>query len=245
MWQEHLHATLTGMRLHQLKSDRCVWVKKNIIVLAYVDDWLIAGTSRDTTSCLEQLRQSFSLKHSTVLTSSQQPLRFLSCESTSADIRMTSRSVLRDPTTTACSRTWTSTTIAILHQHHACSDLQHNKIHIWILTDITSTAKLLACSSGQHRYVLTPSLKQKTTFDILHHLQNGIGNISSTLSGTSREPCATSSSSHLSYLKVTHYLFGSRYLCTSTPTVTVTWPQTSTLASLPLAQLPVAFNSRT
>ena len=76
MWQEHLHSTLRGMRLHQLKSDRCVWVKKNIIVLAYVDDLLIAGTSRDTTSFLAQFRQSFSLKHSTVLTS-QQPLRFL------------------------------------------------------------------------------------------------------------------------------------------------------------------------
>ena len=49
MWQEHLNATLRDMQLHQLKSDRCVWVKKNIIVLAYVDDLLIAGTSRDTT----------------------------------------------------------------------------------------------------------------------------------------------------------------------------------------------------
>ena len=76
MWQEHLNATLRDMQLHQLKSDRCIWVKKNIIVLAYVDDLLIAGTSRDTALFLEQLRQSFSLKHSTVLTS-QQPLRFL------------------------------------------------------------------------------------------------------------------------------------------------------------------------
>ena len=29
MWQEHLNATLRGMHLHQLKSDRCVWVKKH------------------------------------------------------------------------------------------------------------------------------------------------------------------------------------------------------------------------
>ena len=40
-WQEHLHSTLKGMHLHQLKSDRRVWAKMNIIVLAYVDDLLI------------------------------------------------------------------------------------------------------------------------------------------------------------------------------------------------------------
>ena len=45
-------------------------------MLAYIDDLLIAGTSRDTASFLAQLRQSCSLKHSTALTS-QQPLRFL------------------------------------------------------------------------------------------------------------------------------------------------------------------------
>ena len=49
----------------------CIWVKKNIIVLAYVDDLLIAEVPRDTASFLEQLRQSFRLKHSTVLTSQQ------------------------------------------------------------------------------------------------------------------------------------------------------------------------------
>ena len=88
MWQEHLNAILRSMRLHQLKSDRCVWVKKSIIVLAYVDDLLIAGISRDTTVFPEQLRQSSSLKHSTVLTC-QQPLRFLGksiCRHPSGDI---------------------------------------------------------------------------------------------------------------------------------------------------------------
>ena len=69
-------STHRGKRLHQLKSDRCVWVKKSIIALAYLDDLLITRTSRDTTSFLEQLRQSLSLKHSTTLIS-QQPLRFL------------------------------------------------------------------------------------------------------------------------------------------------------------------------
>ena len=34
MGQEHLNATLRDMQLYQLTSDRCVWVKKNIFVLA-------------------------------------------------------------------------------------------------------------------------------------------------------------------------------------------------------------------
>ena len=76
MWQEHLHSTLRGLHLQQLKSDRCMWVKANIMVLASVDDLLVAGTSRETSLFLEQLRQLLSLKHSKVLTT-QQPLRFL------------------------------------------------------------------------------------------------------------------------------------------------------------------------
>ena len=76
MWQEHLHAALQGMGLRQLKSDRCVWVKKDIIVLAYIEDLWITGASGETTSFLTQLRQAFSLKHAAVLTT-QQHLRFL------------------------------------------------------------------------------------------------------------------------------------------------------------------------
>ena len=70
-------ATLQSMGWRQLifKSDKCAWVKKNIMTLACIDDLLIAGRSRDATSLLTQLRQSCSLKHATVLTS-QQPLRF-------------------------------------------------------------------------------------------------------------------------------------------------------------------------
>ena len=63
MWQEHLHSTLQAMALHRLKSGKCVWVTKNIMVLTHVDDLLAAGTSR------EQLRQSFSLTHTRVITS--------------------------------------------------------------------------------------------------------------------------------------------------------------------------------
>ena len=76
MWQQHLHSTVRGLHLQRVKADRCVWAKANIMVLAYVDDLLIAGTSRETSLFLEQFRQPFSLKHSTVLTT-QQPLRFL------------------------------------------------------------------------------------------------------------------------------------------------------------------------
>ena len=88
MWQEHLHSILRGLQLQQLKSDRCVWVKANIMVLAYVDDLLIEGTSRETSLFLEQLRQSLSLKHCTVL-ATQQPLRFLGkriCKHPNGDI---------------------------------------------------------------------------------------------------------------------------------------------------------------
>ena len=55
---------------------------------------------------------------------------FASWESASADIRMvTSLSVWKGLTTTACSSTWTSTTTSIQHRHHLCGDLQYNKMH--------------------------------------------------------------------------------------------------------------------
>ena len=242
MWQEHLNATLRDTQLHQLMSDRCVWVKKNIIVLAYVDDLLIAGTSRDTPLFLEQLRQS----------SASNTLQFLhlnnlftSRESASAVIHTaTSQSVWKGLTTTAHWRTWTSTTTAILHQHDLCGDLQHNKIHSWILIDITSSAKLLVCSSGHPRYVQTFSLQRRTTLDICHLRQSGIGHIWSIPSGSDRYIKGTmhkSSSSHLDHLKVTHYHFGSWYLFTSTPIATVIGPLTAIAGSLPLAQMPQHF----
>ena len=46
-------------------------MKKNIIVLAYIDDLLVAGTTRDVTSFLAQLQESVSLKHSTHNTTQQ------------------------------------------------------------------------------------------------------------------------------------------------------------------------------
>ena len=100
MWQEHLHSTLRGLQLQQLKSDRCVLVKPNLMALADVDDLLIAGTSREASLFLEQLQQSFSLKHSTVLTT-QQPLPFLGkriCRHPNGDITIS----LEGPTATAC-----------------------------------------------------------------------------------------------------------------------------------------------
>ena len=55
-------------------------------------------------------------------------------------------------------------------------------------------------------------------------------------SGTSREHSTTSSSSHLGYLKDTHYHFDSSSRCTSTHTVILTGPLTSSHGSLPQAQ---------
>ena len=97
MWQEHLHSTLRGLNLQQLKADRCVWVNPNLMVLAYVDNLLIAGTSRESSLFLEQLRQSCSLKHSTVLTT-QQRKTHLHLQTS----KWTSLSVWKGPTTTAC-----------------------------------------------------------------------------------------------------------------------------------------------
>ena len=53
--------------------------------------------------------------------------------------------------------------------------------------DITSTAKLLECSSGHHRYVQTSSLQQRITLDIFQLQQSGSGHTSNIHSGTSRE----------------------------------------------------------
>ena len=54
-------------------------------------------------------------------------------------------------------------TTAIQHLHHLCSDLQYYKIHNWIQINITSSAKLLECSSGHLKYVQTFSLQQEST----------------------------------------------------------------------------------
>ena len=76
--------------------------------------------------------------------------------------------------TTACSRTWTSTTTAILYEHLLCRDLQYNKMHIWIQTNITSTARLSVCSSGLHKDVQTSNSQRKITLDILQLRWTGL-----------------------------------------------------------------------
>ena len=134
-------------------------------------------TSRETSLFLEQLRQSFSLKHSTVLTT-QQPLRFLGkriCRHPNGDITISLESSIWKGLTTTCSSRWTSTTTSILFQHHLCGDLQHIKTHHLVQIDITSTAKLLGCSSGHHWYVQTSNSQPRITHNILHHHQSGIG----------------------------------------------------------------------
>ena len=109
MWREHLHSTLPRLQLQQLKSDRCVWVKPNLMVLAYVDDLLIAGTSRETsisvsgaTSTIVQLETLYTV---TVLTTTQQPLRFLGkriCRHPNGDITISLERSYYYTVTTAC-----------------------------------------------------------------------------------------------------------------------------------------------
>ena len=64
-WQEHLHSTLRRLQLQQLKSDRCIWVMPNLMVLADIDDLLIAGIKGDiivsgATSTIIQLETLYS-----------------------------------------------------------------------------------------------------------------------------------------------------------------------------------------
>ena len=200
-----LHATLKGMHLHLLKSDGCVQeekhhsfgIRRRLAHRRNVKGYKIVSGATSTISQPQTL-------HCPYITTTSFG------ENASADIQMvTSQSPWREHTTTACSRTSTT----VLHQHRPCGDLQHNKIYISILIDITSTRILPQSCWHAHLGSTSTSrpagLQHKTTLDILHLQQNGTGNISSTLSGTSREPCTTSSSSHLSCLKVTHYPFSS------------------------------------
>ena len=88
-------------------------------------------------------------------------------------------------------------------------------MHHWIQTDITLTAKLLACSSGHHWCVQTSNSQQRIT-DILQHHRNGIGVTSNIHLGTSRKHFTTSSSSHPDYLKDIHCHFDIIPLCINT-----------------------------
>ena len=207
MWQEHLNATLHDMQLHQLKSDRCVWVKKNIIVWAYVDDLLIAGTSRDTTLFLEQLRQSFSLKHSTALTS-QQPLRFWGkriSRHPNGDITVSLErsyiyyySMLKNMDLDDNSNP-TSTPSLRRPPAQQDSPLDPDRHHIY-----RKVVGMLIWASQ-----LRPDL-QFTAKDHTRHLSSPTECNWTHLKHTlRRELCTTSSSSQLNYLKVTHCLFGS------------------------------------
>ena len=238
MWQEHLHSTLRGLHLQQLKADRCVWVKANIMVLAYVDDLLIAGTSRErereTSLFLEQLQQSFSLKHSTVLTP-QQPPRFLGkhiCRHPNGDItvsleRSYCHSMLKhmglddniNPTFTPSLRRPPVQQDAQLDpdRHHIYRKVVG--MLIWaslVRPDLQFTAK------DHTRHLAAP-----TEWDWTHLKHTA---------GRSREHSTTSSSSHLGYLKDIHYHFDSSSRCTSTHIVILTGTLTSSQGSLPQAQ---------
>ena len=169
--------------------------KKYIIVLAYINDLQIAGTSRDTTIFLNQCNRPFAWSTQQFL---QQSDLFASWESGSSNIQMVTLLFLwRHLTSTASSSPSVSTITVILHLPLPSSKLQHNKIHLLTQIDVIFIAKLLAYSSGQPRYIQTSRLQLKTTLDILHHQRSGTGNALNTPSDTSRGPCATSSTSHL------------------------------------------------
>ena len=214
MWQEHLHSTLQELQLQHLKSDRCVWMKPNLMVLAYVDDLLIAGTSRETSLFLEQLRQSFSLKHSTVLTT-QQPLRFLG------------KGICRHPNGDITISLERSCYYSMLK--HMDLDDNINPVSAPSLRRPPVQPDTPLDADRHHIYrkvvgvliwasLVRPDL-QFSAKDHTRHL-------------TSRGHFTTSSSSHLDYLKDIHYHFDISSRCTSTPTVTQTGPQTSSRGSL-------------
>ena len=170
-------------------------------MLAYIDDLLIAGTSRDTALFLAQLRQSLRLKHSTVLTS-QQPLRFLRkgiCRHPNGDITVSLErsyyySMLKhvdlDNNNIYTIVAATSSTTRFITGSRLTSHLQQKRWNAHL--GISSTSRDLQFTAKEH------------TLDSFQLQCNGIGHISSIPSRTSKEPCTTSSSSHLDYLKVIH-----------------------------------------
>ena len=226
MWQEHLHSTLRGLQLQLLKSDRCVWVKPN----PYVDDLLIAGTSRETSLFLEQLRQSFSLKHSTVLTT-QQPLRFLGkriCRHPHGDITISLErsyyySMLKQMDLDDNINPVAAPSLRrppVQEDTPLDSDRRHlYRKAVGMLIWASLVRPDLQFSAKDHtRHLATPSEWDWS------HLKHTLRYFKGTLH--------YKSSSHLHYLKNIHYHFDISSRCTSTPAVTQTGPQTSSRGSL-------------
>ena len=100
----------------------------------------------------------------------------------------------------------TTTTTAILHLHHLCGDLRYNKI----TSGSRPTSHLL--QSGWHAHLGSTSTSRPPVYSKRPHstscISSRMGLATSEAHSQVPQRHATSSSSHLSYLKVTHYLFG-------------------------------------
>ena len=81
-WQFHLNQVLKSLNLSQVKSDPCTFTGLdssghiNLIVMAYVDDLVIAGEDHSVQKFIKDIQETFSLKHVEYLTPDH-PVEFL------------------------------------------------------------------------------------------------------------------------------------------------------------------------
>ena len=81
-WQVHLNQVLKSLNLSQMKSDPCTFTGKdstghlNLMVMAYVDDLVVAGEAQAVQEFIQEIQQTFSLKHVDYLTPDN-PVEFL------------------------------------------------------------------------------------------------------------------------------------------------------------------------
>ena len=115
-------------------------------------------------------------------------------------------------------------------------------MHNLIQTDITSTAKSLACSSGHHWYVQTYNSQQRITLDILQLQRNGTGLISNIRFTTSRKHFITSSSSHFDYLLIPLHI---NTYCDSDWATDIESRKSTSGTVTSVLGVPLAFNSGT
>ena len=81
-WQVHLNQVLKSLNLAQMKSDLCTFTGLDssghlgLIVMAYVDDLVIAGEAHAVQKFIQDIQETFSLKHVEYLTPDH-PVEFL------------------------------------------------------------------------------------------------------------------------------------------------------------------------
>ena len=81
-WQVHLNQVVKSLNLSQMKSDPCTFTGKdstghlNLMVMAYVDDLVVAGEAQAVQEFIQEIQKTFSLKHVDYLTPDN-PVEFL------------------------------------------------------------------------------------------------------------------------------------------------------------------------